>query len=153
MRTISTEGAPPVEFGDKFGLGGAAGSHFVKRSMIEPSETVGALTPVFDAFFLIQSAATRRLSSVPALSLQTVNRSRLCERHRGLRRVELAPAQVVDRVAARKEPDLRSRDAIPVAQQLEPLRREHGMTIPAALCFGKNYVAVVPQLPAIKPFP
>ena len=40
--------------------------------MTEPSTTVGGLAPVSDAFFAIHSLATRRLSSVPALSSQTV---------------------------------------------------------------------------------
>ena len=40
--------------------------------MTEPSTTVGGLAPVLDAFFAIHSRATRKLSSVPALSWHTV---------------------------------------------------------------------------------
>jgi hypothetical protein len=42
-------------------------SHFNCR-MTVPSEMVGAAAPVLPAFLLIQSRATRMLSSVPALS-------------------------------------------------------------------------------------
>jgi hypothetical protein len=46
-------------------------AHFT-YSMTVPSETVGAAAPILPAFLAIQSRAARVLSSVPALSTQTV---------------------------------------------------------------------------------
>jgi hypothetical protein len=43
----------------------------LRWSRTEPSVIFGALTPVVDAFALIQSLAFWTLSSMPALSLQT----------------------------------------------------------------------------------
>jgi len=43
--------------------------------------------------------------------------------------IELTCGQRQQRIAARKQPGLRPRDAIPVAQQLEQLGREHRMAI------------------------
>jgi hypothetical protein len=47
-------------------------ARYFKLTTIDPSDTFGAARPMPAAFFAIQFLAFSRLSSVPALSLQTV---------------------------------------------------------------------------------
>jgi hypothetical protein len=47
-------------------------TRYFKSKTFDPSDTFGAATPLPGAFFAIQSLAFSRLSSVPALSSQTV---------------------------------------------------------------------------------
>ena len=60
-------GGPGPGMGDT-----SAGFKARKSTTIDPSDNFGAATPMPAAFFAIQSLAFTRLSSVPALSSQTV---------------------------------------------------------------------------------
>ena len=68
MTPITTVPSSRVSPSDLFG----SGANIFQRPEANPSEMVGAAAPVLPAFFAIQSRAARMLSSVPALSWQTV---------------------------------------------------------------------------------
>ena len=48
------------------------GAGYLISTITEPSVTTGGFAWIFEAFFWIHSRATFKLSSAPALSLQTV---------------------------------------------------------------------------------
>jgi hypothetical protein len=54
-------------------------------------------------------------------------------------------------VLAWKQPSLRPRDEIPVAQKFKQRRGKHHIAILATLCVGEIYVAMALVLPAAKP--